>query len=112
MLSPKSFDLQKNIDFSEEKLNFDHITVLEQLTKYDKDYAEEHFDALADHYEGAYTRAGYPDPEKCAEYVDQLTRQFGFNKNAKILDFACGPGLTGQSLKERGFSNIIGIDIS
>jgi len=30
----------------------------------------------------------------------------------KILDFACGPGLVGQSLKEKGFSNITGLEIS
>ena len=38
-------NLSKNsLDFQEEKLSFDHITVLEQFTKYDKERAEEHFD--------------------------------------------------------------------
>lgn len=111
MLSPNT-KLDMKIDFNAEKLSFDHITAYEQLTKYDKDNAEEHFDSLAEHYEGAYLRAGYPDPQKCADFVDQLALQLKFKKDAKILDFACGPGLVGQALKEQGFTNIVGIDIS
>ena len=64
----------QTLDFQQEKLNIQHISVFEQFTKYDKDRAEEHFDSLAQHYEGAYLRAGYPDPQKCAEYVDQLAK--------------------------------------
>lgn len=67
---------------------------------------------MAPNYEGALKRAGYPDPQKCADYVDKLAKHFGMTKNAKILDFACGTGLVGQCLKQHGFSNIIGLDVS
>ena len=33
-------------------------------------------------------------------------------KSAKILDIGCGDGLVADSLKERGFSDMVGLDIS
>jgi len=57
-------------------------------------------------YEGVYLRAGYPDPWKCAEFVDKLAHEMKLRKDAEILDFACGTGLVGQALNEKGFTNI------
>ena len=50
------------LDFNVAKLTGDHIKVMEKFAKYDKDEVEAHFDEVAENYEGAYLRAGYPDP--------------------------------------------------
>jgi len=51
------------------KLTPEHISVMEKFAKYDKSKCEEHFDALAPHYESVYKLVGYPDPQQCADYV-------------------------------------------
>ena len=74
---------------------------------------EQHYDRVAINYEGAYLRAGYPDPKKVQEYVSQIADYQNRPKDScKIMDFGCGTGLVGGHLKENGFVNIFGIDIS
>ena len=85
---------------------------MEKFAKYDKGRAEEHFDDVADNYEGAYLRAGYPDPQKCAEYVTRLAEELGLPNDTPIIDFACGTGLVGKHLNDEGFTNVTGIDVS
>lgn len=64
-------------------------------------------------YEAIYLRLGYPDPKKVAEKVDKYAKLKGINKDTcRILDVACGSGLIGKYLAERGFKNISGLDIS
>ena len=50
------------LDFTR-KLTSEHVSVIEQFTKYDKTKIQEHFDALAPNYEAVYKLAGYPDPQ-------------------------------------------------
>jgi len=85
---------------------------MEKFAKYEQGNAEKHFDEVASNYEGAYLRAGYPDPQKCAQYVSKLADDLGLPSDTPILDFACGTGLVGKYLNEEGFSNVTGIDIS
>lgn len=90
----------------------DHVREFERYNKFDKTKCAQHFDNAALNYEGVYLRAGYPDPWKCAEFVDELANEMGLGKKAEILDMACGTGLVGQALNEKGFTNIQGCDIS
>ena len=100
------------LDFDVAQLTGDHVKVMEKFTKYDRAQVEAHFDGLADNYEGAYVRAGYPDPQQCADYVSKFAKNLGLSKDAPIVDFACGTGLVGQRLNEAGFTNVTGLDVS
>ena len=74
---------------------------------------EAHYDEVAINYEQVYLRAGYPDPVKVQEHVSKIALNATIPKHrAQILDFGCGTGLVGQNLKQAGFENIAGIDIS
>ena len=64
-------------------------------------------------YEAIYLRLGYPDPKKVAEKVEKYAQLQGLSKDTcRILDVACGTGLIGKYLAEKGFKNISGCDIS
>lgn len=81
--------------------------------KYKKSYAAQHFDYIASNYEGMYQRAGWPDPQYCANYAAKFVQKAKLDvAQAKVLDLACGTGLVGQYLAEHGFKNVYGIDIS
>ena len=101
------------LDFSQIILDAECVKEMEKHNKYDPAQAAEHFDSVAEHYEGVYLRAGYPDPKKVQEYVSHIASKQIIPKHlAQIMDFGCGTGLVGQNLKEAGFQNIVGIDIS
>lgn len=105
--------MNSTLDFSATNLDARCVQEMEKHNKYDQAHAAEHFDSVAEHYEGAYQRAGYPDPKKVQEYVSKIASKQVIPKHlAQICDFACGTGLVGQNLKEAGFQNICGIDIS
>ena len=105
--------MNKTLNFNETFLDAECVKEMEKHNKYDQAHALEHFDSVAEHYEAVYLRAGYPDPKKVQEYVSNIaTKQVIPKHLAQILDFACGTGLVGQNLKEAGFANISGLDIS
>jgi len=103
---------QKNLDWTVGTLTKDHIQEMEKYSTYPKEQTEQHWDELANNYEGVYNRAGYSDPEKVAEQVLYFASGFPQKADVKILDFACGTGLVGEQLKRFGFENIEGVDIS
>ncbi len=61
----------------------------------------------ADTYEADVTNAGYATPDRIAQALVNFVQH-----DAKILDFGCGTGLSGQALVKKGFNNIDGVDIS
>ena len=72
------------------------------------DEAREMYDRWADVYDRDLTGNEYQQPVRCAEALSaQLT-----DKNARILDVGCGTGLSGLALREAGFQNIEGCDLS
>lgn len=101
------------LNFDQHNLDADCVKEMEKHNKYEQKHAIQHFDSVAEHYEAAYLRAGYPDPKKVQEYVSNIASKQVIPKHlAQILDFGCGTGLVGKNLKEAGFQNINGIDIS
>ena len=40
---------------------------MEKYGKFAKENVVEHYDNLSENYDEVYKRAGYPDPDKCAE---------------------------------------------
>lgn len=80
------------VDFENEPIGKQQISVMDKFSKFDKDKLEEHYDEVALNYDGVYKRAGYPDPAMVAKHVGKITQ----NKKAKIIDFGCGTGLVGE----------------
>ncbi len=66
------------------------------------------YDQWANQYEADITQHQYRTPTRIAE---ALARHLD-DKNAPILDFACGTGLSGVALREAGFTSIDGVDLS
>ncbi len=69
---------------------------------------QELFDASASEYEWANPPEMYLSPARLAEILAGHVA----NRDAPILDVACGTGLSGQRLAELGYSNLTGIDLS
>ena len=100
------------LDFNIDYLTAAHIKEVEKCNGYAKGDAAKHFDHVATNIEAAYLRLGYPDPKKVAEMINKHAKARGLPKDCKILDLGCGTGLIGQYLKEFGFTNVTGIDVS
>jgi len=66
------------------------------------------YDQWADRYDSDITQNHYRTPARVAA---ALARHLE-DKQAPILDFACGTGLSGQALHDAGFTNIDGVDLS
>lgn len=66
------------------------------------------YDAWSASYEAEVAENGYATPGRCADAL----AQFLTDKDAPILDFGCGTGLSGLALKLAGFTTIDGVDLS
>ena len=66
--------MQTTLNFEIEQSSFTsaHIKEIEKFNKFDKEKAESHFDEVALNYEQIYTRVGYPDPAKCADWTKKV----------------------------------------
>lgn len=67
-----------------------------------------YYDDWATSYDADLVDNEYKTPARCAE---ALARHLA-DRNAPLLDFACGTGMSGVALNEAGFSCINGTDIS
>ncbi len=66
------------------------------------------YDEWATQYDAELAEQGYATPQRVAEALWSLMPR----ADARILDFACGTGLSGQALTAAGFGAIDGVDIS
>jgi len=72
------------------------------------DQASGFYDRWANAYDADVTQNGYATPHRCAEALAaHATRP-----EAPLMDLACGTGLSGVALAEKGFTCIDGFDIS
>ena len=102
---------QPDHDWGCEILGVPQLKYIEICNTFNMDQRERHFDYISSNYEGFYTRAGYPDPKEAVDMLVEVTK--GQNPaDMSIIDFGCGTGLVGKHLKEGGFSNVIGVDVS
>jgi predicted TPR repeat methyltransferase len=60
---------------------------------FSQDKIVDHYNELAPNYEQIYLRAGWHDPQKCAELAAEFLS--GQQETATILDMGCGTGLVG-----------------
>ncbi|WP_039017666.1 class I SAM-dependent DNA methyltransferase [Halocynthiibacter namhaensis] len=61
----------------------------------------------SDSYDNEVGSEGYATPGRIVNALVQFT-----DTNASVLDYGCGTGLAGIALKESGFSNLTGWDIT
>lgn len=66
------------------------------------------YDAWSETYEAELTQNGYAAPGRCAA---ALAAHLG-DRDAPILDFGCGTGLSGLALRAEGFTTVDGLDLS
>ncbi len=67
-----------------------------------------YYDDWADTYDSDLDKNDYRTPGRCAAALAAHLD----DRDAPILDFACGTGISGVALKEAGFATIDGTDIS
>ena len=67
-----------------------------------------HYAKWAARYDEAVTDQGYAQPRRVAEMLDRHLP----DRSIRILDVGCGTGLSGLALREAGWMNIDGCDIS
>ena len=61
----------------------------------------------AANYDGDLAKAVYCTPSRIAAALIKVTA-----RDAKVLDFGCGTGLSGKAMQSAGFSNLEGVDVS
>lgn len=66
------------------------------------------YDDWSSSYDDEVGENGYATPGRIAKALAGLTP----DKNAPILDFGCGTGVSGEALRAAGFTTIDGMDIS
>ena len=67
-----------------------------------------HYDQWSGTYDAELADNGYATPQRCAEALLAVQTPV----NARILDFGCGTGVSGEALSQAGFINIDGCDLS
>ena len=72
------------------------------------DSTQEFYSDWAATYDIEVGEAGYITPKRCAVAL----AEFAPSKDIAILDIGCGTGLSGQALKDAGFTNLTGSDIN
>ena len=55
---------------------------------------------------------GYRADHLCAEMLKEELNGAELSEDYTVLDVGCGTGLSGQALRQNGFTNVTGIDIS
>lgn len=66
------------------------------------------YDEWAASYEAEVAEQGYATPGRCAEAL----ARFSEDRDAPVLDFGCGTGLSGMALRLAGFGTLDGLDLS
>ena len=66
------------------------------------------YDAWAESYDAELAENRYATPQRCAAAL----AAHAADREAPLIDLACGTGLSGRALSEAGFTCIDGVDIS
>jgi hypothetical protein len=61
----------QKMDFKTDKLSEEHIKEMERH-HYDRSKIDQQYNELCHNYEDIYLRVGWPDPKKCADFVNEL----------------------------------------
>ncbi|MGI9351089.1 MAG: class I SAM-dependent DNA methyltransferase [Rhizobiaceae bacterium] len=74
----------------------------------DVDETRAMYDRWAEVYDRDLQEGEYQQPKRCAQALENQLP----NREARILDVGCGTGLSGLALKQAGYGNIDGCDLS
>jgi len=80
-------------------------------TAYGLESAEEtvkFYDRWAEVYDRDLGETEYQQPKRCAEALFEISN----DSQTKILDVGCGTGLSGLALREKGYADLDGCDLS
>ncbi|KIN72291.1 class I SAM-dependent DNA methyltransferase [Sulfitobacter guttiformis] len=78
------------------------------FTDRDADHTRLFYDEWSSLYDVDLAEQGYATPARCAAAL----AAFAPDRSVPVLDFGCGTGLSGEALKEVGFTTVDGVDIS
>lgn len=70
------------------------------------------YDDLAPSYEAIVRRAGYVLPTVMAGHFRAVADRVGVSRDAAVIDAGCGNGLSGMALRDAGFTEVYGLDVS
>jgi betaine-homocysteine S-methyltransferase len=70
------------------------------------------YDQIAPGYRDLVSRAGYVLPEVMATRFRSVVDSMSISLEDRIIDAGCGNGLSGIALRDEGFTNVCGLDMS
>jgi predicted TPR repeat methyltransferase len=70
------------------------------------------YDDLAPTYEALVRKAGYVLPRVMARHFRAVADHVGAAVDAAVVDAGCGNGLSGIALRDTGFTQVYGLDVS
>ena len=87
-------------------------TILGSMDHLSPDAIARTYDDLAPAYDALVRRAGYVLPEFMAARLRSAFDMHGLSTNEAVIDAGCGNGLSGVALRDAGFTQVYGLDVS
>jgi betaine-homocysteine S-methyltransferase len=87
-------------------------TILGSMDELSPDAIARTYNDLAPTYEALVQKAGYVLPQVMAGHFRAVADQLGVSVGAAVIDAGCGNGMSGMALREAGFTDVYGLDVS
>ena len=87
-------------------------TILGSMEELSPDAIARAYDQFAPRYETLVQQAGYVLPQAMARHFRAVVDALGLSTEASVVDAGCGNGLSGSALRDVGFTQIYGLDVS
>jgi predicted TPR repeat methyltransferase len=81
---------------------------LDDAYAHEGESSAEYYDRWAPTYDAELAENAYATPARCAEALAEA----GADRDAPVLDFGCGTGLSAAALRDAGFGTVDGWDVS
>jgi SAM-dependent methyltransferase len=87
-------------------------TILGSMEDLSPDAIARAYDEFAPRYDALVRQAGYVLPETMAGRFRAVADALGLSTEGTVIDAGCGNGLSGIALRDVGFSQVYGLDVS
>jgi betaine-homocysteine S-methyltransferase len=87
-------------------------TILGSMEHLSPDAIARTYDDVAPRYETLVRQAGYVLPQVMAGHFRAVADALGISTSDSVIDAGCGNGLSGIALRDVGFSQVYGLDVS
>jgi len=87
-------------------------TILGSMEHLSPDAIARAYDEFAPRYDALVRQAGYVLPQVMAGHFRAVVDALGLSTEAAVIDAGCGNGLSGIALRDAGFSQVYGLDVS